>query len=48
MEYVMLVNPDEAYEYFLGTLSNRTRIKILNELLSGEKNVSELTAAIGV
>lgn len=39
--------PDEAYEYFLATLSNRTRIKILNALLKESKNVSEITAAVG-
>jgi len=43
-----LVAPDEAYEYFLRTLASKTRLKILNELLTGEKNVSQLTEAIGV
>ncbi|MBR9680453.1 MAG: winged helix-turn-helix transcriptional regulator [Candidatus Altiarchaeota archaeon] len=42
------VNPDEAYDYFLGTLANRTRLKIIKELLKGEKNVGQLTVAIGV
>ncbi|NOZ81164.1 MAG: winged helix-turn-helix transcriptional regulator [DPANN group archaeon] len=42
------VTPDEAYDYFIGTLANRTRLKILNELLRGEKNVSQLTAALPV
>jgi len=37
------VTPDEAYDYFLATLSNRNRIKILNELLNGPKNVGALT-----
>ena len=45
MEYV---TPDEAYDYFMGTLSNRNRLKILNELLGGEKSVNELTKTIGV
>lgn len=49
MKYELLqVNPEEAYDFFLGTLSNKNRIKILNELLMGEKNVSELTEKIGV
>ncbi|MBC8500704.1 MAG: winged helix-turn-helix transcriptional regulator [Nanoarchaeota archaeon] len=42
------VTPDEAYDYFLATLSNRNRIKILNLLLEGQKNVTELTKAVGV
>lgn len=42
------VTPDEAYDYFLATLSNRNRIKILNELLKGPKNVGELTSIIGI
>lgn len=49
MKYdVLQINPEEAYDFFLGTLSNKNRIKILNELLMGEKNVSELTESIGV
>jgi DNA-binding transcriptional ArsR family regulator len=48
MKYVIKqANPDEAYEYFLATLSNRTRIKILNALLKDSKNVSGITAAVG-
>ncbi len=39
---------DEAYDFFLGTLANKTRIKILNELLVKDMNVSELTEAISV
>lgn len=42
------VDVNNAYDYFLSTLSNRTRIKILNQLLEGEKNVSQLTELIVV
>ncbi len=42
------VDPDDAYDYFLATLSNKNRIKILNALLGGEKTVSELTNKIGI
>lgn len=42
------VDFDDAYDYFLGTLSNRTRLKIINTLLDGQKNVGQLTKAIGV
>lgn len=49
MKYDLLqLNPEEAYDFFLGTLSNKNRIKILNELLTDEKNVSELTENIGI
>jgi len=41
------VTPDEAYDYFLRTLSNRNRIKILNELLEGPKNVGAITQKLG-
>lgn len=43
-----MVHPDDAYDYFIATLSNRTRLKILNELLVGDKNVGQLTDVIGV
>ena len=42
------INPNEAYDYFLATLSNKNRLKILNELLNGERNVGQLTKAIGI
>lgn len=42
------VNPDEAYDYFMGTLSNRNRLKILNELLREDRNVTQLTNALKV
>ena len=51
MKYVtasIKATADEAYDYFLATLSNRNRIKILNVLLEGPKNVTELTNLIGV
>ena len=49
MKYIQTtVVPDEAYNYFLATLSNRNRIKMLNQLMDGPKNVSQLTDAIGV
>ena len=41
------ITPDEAYDYFLRTLSNRNRIKILNELLLGSKNVGTITQKLG-
>ncbi len=42
------ITPDEAYDYFLATLSNRNRIQICNLLLKGPKNVNQLTQAAGV
>ena len=49
MKYItQLVTADDAYDYFLATLSNRNRIKILNVLLEDPKNVTELTNLIGV
>ena len=49
MEYItkQLVS-DEAYDYFLATLSNKNRIKILNTLMEGPKNVTEITEEVGV
>jgi DNA-binding transcriptional ArsR family regulator len=37
---------DAAYDYFLATLSNKTRLRILEELFKGPKNVSQLTQAL--
>ena len=49
MKYItQQVTPDEAHDYFLATLSNRNRIRILNALLKGPKNVTELTKAVRV
>lgn len=49
MEYETdLMTSDEAYDYFLVTLSNRNRIKILNVLLKGPANVTTLTNQVGV
>jgi len=49
MKYVTQhVTPDEAYDYFLATLSNRNRIRILNMLLGGPKNVTEITKSLEV
>jgi len=42
------ITPDEAYDYFVATIANRNRLKILVQLLKGRKNVSQLTKAIGV
>ena len=49
MEYITKqATADESYQYFLATLSNKNRIKILNLLLEGSKNVAQLTKAVGV
>lgn len=37
----------EAYKIFFGTLVSESRLKIINILRSGEKNVSELIKEIG-
>jgi len=49
MKYVtrQLVS-DEAYDYFLATLANKNRIKILNTLMDCPKNVTEITKEVGV
>ena len=44
----MKYDSNVIYDYFLGTLSNRNRLKILNELLKGDKSVNQLTESIGV
>ena len=37
-----------AYKIFFGTLVSGTRLKILNELREGKRNVTELTEALGL
>lgn len=38
----------EAYKIFFGTLVSESRLKIINLLRKGRKNVSELVATLGI
>jgi len=37
-----------AYDRFLSTLSNKNRLAVIQSLIGGQKNVSELTNELGI